>query len=106
MMPVIRIPDEICNEFRVDSTGKVFLSIERVSRLAGVYFTEVFRSDNRLSQALSDKGFEPSTFSLTWVPNTALSIILRYYGKVLDRPIELGEINQLQQKGQKAHISF
>ena len=96
---IVRIPDEIRNEFRIGADGKAFVSIRGAARIADVdhkALTKAFKTagginPSKLAQALTESGFEPGDFSGTGVPDIALAIILKYYAFKANRTTEQAE---------------
>ena len=96
---IVRIPDEIRNEFRIGADGKAFVSIRGAARIADVdhkALTKAFKTAgdinlSKLAQTLTESGFEPGDFPETGIPDIALAIILKYYAFKANRTTEQAE---------------
>ena len=96
---IVRIPDEIRNEFRIGADGKAFVSIRGAARIADVdhkALTKAFKTagdinPSKLAQTLTESGFEPGDFPETGIPDIALAIILKYYAFKANRTTEQAE---------------
>jgi len=99
---IVRIPDEIRNEFKINADGKAFVSIRGAARLAGINDKTLgdslktsagiksVKNDetlseqrvegagiklSKLAQSLIDAGFEPGDFFQTGVLDIVLSVL-------------------------------
>ena len=115
---IVRIPDEIRNEFRIDADGKAFVSIRGAARIADINDKTLGDSlktaagikpledpktfankgleaagvkPSKLAQMLLESGFAPGDFAETGIPDIALSIILKYYAYKAKRTTEQAE---------------
>ncbi|MEG4149394.1 hypothetical protein [Microcoleus sp. Pol12B5] len=96
---IVRIPDEIRNEFRIGADGKAFVSIRGAARIADIndktlgdsLKTAAGINPSKLAQSLTDSGFEPAGFSETGIPDIALAIVLKYYAYKAKRTTEQAE---------------
>ena len=96
---IVRIPDEIRNEFRIGADGKAFVSIRGAARIADIndktlgdsLKTAAGINPSKLAQTLTDKGFEPAGFFVSGIPDVALAIILKYYAFKANRTTEQAE---------------
>lgn len=96
---IVSIPDGIRNEFRIDANGKAFVSIRGAARIADIndktlgdsLKTAAGINPSKLAQSLIDNGFEPAGFSVSGIPDVALSLILKYYAFKANRTTEQAE---------------
>jgi hypothetical protein len=77
---------QIEKEIKINADGKGFASIRGTARLVGVdkstllrQFSTGDKSSSKLAQILIQKGFNPTAFSETGVPDIAVHCIVRYY---------------------------
>lgn len=91
MAQIEQVVQSIEKEFRFNENGQAFVSIRGAARLAGVDPTGIRKSflsagdenPRPLAEFLVAQGFYPGdleSFSETGIPDTALSLILEYFG--------------------------
>jgi hypothetical protein len=90
MTQVEQIAQQIKSEFRLDAKGQAFVTIRGAARLADVDHTALVRAfsggeqkPSKTAEFLATNGFdygEQISWSKTGIPDTALALILEYYG--------------------------